>query len=191
MPSPTTHRTAFQSIYPPSAAAVEALGPNMMHSSTFSTSVATPSPSICTEDAEVQEIPGENHKGGRNSCFNGKEGLIILREVCASNALVAVFGTTQKRFQIAARIANENPSMRSPVTWKAVQDHYKPLQELFYKNDNSNQRLYAVKGGPMGELDELLCMIREAREDQDALKNTEKEERKAQDKENEREGAEW
>lgn len=138
---------------------------------------------ILQANVDVQQELVEKQKGGRNSLFKGEEDLITERDDLASKEDVAAFGTTRKRFEIEDVSESGNPTMRTPVPWKAVQDHYKRLQELFDNNEKVIQHLSGVGGGHTGELDELLSLIREARKDQEAQKNSYREELRAQDKE--------
>lgn len=128
-------------------------------------------------------------KAGRHSRFTCDEDLIIVREVAAARAHIAGFGETRRKFENVAANVNENPSMNQKVTWKSVQDRYKRLQADFDKSDKRNQMMSGV-GGEVGELEELLMEMREARDDMDSKKGADRAAQKAADEEKERVGQE-
>lgn len=136
----------------------------------------------------IHHVGTSPSRSGRHSRFTPDEDLIIVREVAASKGHIAAFGSTRKRFAAAAQAVNDNTAMRTSVTWKSVQDRYKRLQEVFDREDNANKVLSGVSGGAMGELDELLMGMREARDDLDAHKKAEHMERRAMDEAKERAG---
>ena len=121
---------------------------------------------------------------GRHSRFTAEEDLALLREVSAANAHVAAFGENGKRYGDAASNFNANPSVFQTVTWKSVRDRYKRLQEQFHKSDNANQRLSGV-GGEVGEIEELLMEMREARDDLAVQKTAKKTAQQETDREKE------
>ena len=98
---------------------------------------------------------------------------MLLREVLAANAHDAALGENGKRYGEAAGNFNANISVVQTVTWKSVRDCYKRLQEHFDKSDNANQRLSGV-GGEIGEMEELLMSMREARDDLSVPKTAKK-----------------
>ena len=98
--------------------------------------------------------------------------LVLLREASAANAHVAAFGENGKRYGEAARNFNAKHLFIQTATRKSVRDRYKRLQERFYKSYKLNQRLSGVDG-EIGEVEELLMAVPEARDDL-AVKRTAK-----------------
>jgi len=84
------------------------------------------------------------------------------------------YGFVRQKFEKVAQRCNDNPSMPEKVNWKGVQDRYKRLQEWFDKDTSINAKLSGVGGGDLGELNELLSQMREAREDMVKQKEAEK-----------------
>jgi len=76
---------------------------------------------------------------------------VIVREVCAGKAHVAPHGTTQERFDEAAKSANATRKVHVKLTWKSIQDRYKRLQSRYDAADRVDQRM----SGAGGELREL------------------------------------
>lgn len=139
---------------------------------------------------EVQEVDTEKAKSGRHSRFTAEEDLLIVREVCAAQAHIASFGETRTRFENAATKANENPLLRARVTWKSIQDRYKRLQETFEKGQDAQQVLSGVGGGAMGEIEELLLGMREAKDDLAGRKRANKKRQAELDEKKDRAGRE-
>ena len=54
--------------------------------------------------------------------------------------------------------------MKEKGTCKSVRDHYGRIQEKFDKRDNCERRMSGI-GGEVGETDELLMEMRQARDD--------------------------
>lgn len=112
-------------------------------------------------------------KRGRYSRFSAVEDLIIAREVVATKAHVASYGTVSKSFEEAPEKANANPGMKEPVTGKCAQDRYKRLRFLFDKSDNRDRNRSGI-GGEIMKMDELLLMMREKRDDLEATRRAQK-----------------
>lgn len=73
--------------------------------------------------------------------------------------------------------------MPEKVSWKNVQDRDKRLQKWFDKADSINEKLSGMGGGELGEVNELLLQMREAREDMLKRKATEKNATKKEEEE--------
>lgn len=101
---------------------------------------------------------------GRRSRFTPDEDITILREVAAAKAHIAPQGQTKERFEIAAVKINQGGRVGEKVGWKTVQDRYKRLQCRFDEQDKKEALMSGV-GGEVGEADELLAVMKEARED--------------------------
>lgn len=69
----------------------------------------------------------------------------------SSNAHIAAFVETLKRYEEADTNVIENPSVTETVTWKTIRDRNKLLQESFDRNLKNNQRLFGI-GGEIFEL---------------------------------------
>ena len=128
-------------------------------------------------------------KAGRQSRFSNEEDLILVREVAASSAHLAAFGETRATFGQAAAKVNENEAMKEKVTWKSVRDRYKKIQEKFDKRDNCERRI-SGSGGEVGEMDELLMEMKQARDDILAQKACEKTAQRERDDEKDQIGRE-
>ena len=120
--------------------------------------------SITTSDDDKIESTSAAVRRGRRPKFTAKEDLIIAREVSASKAHIASFGTKRERFAVAAERANANPAMKTSVSSKSIQDRYVKLQTLFDRGDAAQRKMSGV-GGEVGELEELLGEMQEARDD--------------------------
>ena len=70
--------------------------------------------------------------------------------------------------------------MPDKVAWKTVQDRYKRHQEWFVKEDNINVKLSGVGSGELGEMNELLSRIREARDELLKIKEADRTTKKEQ-----------
>jgi hypothetical protein len=114
--------------------------------------------SVASSDDDNIDTNSAPIRRRRRPKFTAKEDLIIAREVSASKAHIASFGTKGKRFAAAAERANANPEMRTNVTSKSIQDRYVKLQAL-YERDDAAPRTMSVVGGEVGELEELLGTI--------------------------------
>ena len=68
------------------------------------------------------------------------------------------------------------------ASWKSVQDRYRRLQEQFDKDDDADRGRSGVGGG-VTEMEELLSMMREERDDLDAKKTAETKAEKEREKE--------
>jgi hypothetical protein len=84
--------------------------------------------SITTSDDDKIESISAAVRRGRRPKFTAKEDLIIAREVSASKAHIASFGTKRERFAVAAERPNANPAMHINVASKSIQDRYVKLQ---------------------------------------------------------------
>jgi hypothetical protein len=117
-----------------------------------------------TSDEDKIESTSAAVRRGRRPKFTAEEDLIIVREVSASKAHIASFGTKRELFAVAAERANANPAMKTSVSSKSIQDRYVKLQTLFDRGDAAQRKMSGV-GGEVGELEELLCEMQEARDD--------------------------
>ena len=122
--------------------------------------------SITTSDDDKIESNSTAVRRGRRPKFTAKEDLIIAREVSASKVHIASFGTKRERFAVAAERANANPAMHINVTSMSIQDRYVKLQTLHDRGDAAQRKMSGV-GGEVGELEELLGEMQEARDDLD------------------------
>jgi hypothetical protein len=130
-------------------------------------SVSSRSPndrSNTTSDEDKIESTSAAVRRGRRPKFTAEEDLIIVREVSASKAHIASFGTKRELFAVAAERANANPAMKTSVSSKSIQDRYVKLQTLFDRGDAAQRKMSGV-GGEVGELEELLGEMQEARDD--------------------------
>ena len=116
------------------------------------------------------------------------EDLIMVREVAAQRAHVATYGAVRQNFEQVATKVNSNPHMTQKVTWKAVQDRYKRLQDDFDADDARNSGLSGVAGGAMGELYQALSQMREDRESFQTNKDVSRAEKTKKEEEKERLG---
>lgn len=78
-----------------------------------------------------------------------------------------------KRFEAVADKINSNPNIKQKFSAKCAQDRYKRLYILFDVSDKRDQLRSGV-GGEVGEMDELLLMMKEAREEMEAQKGMNK-----------------
>jgi hypothetical protein len=129
--------------------------------------------SVASSDDDNIDTNSAPIRRGRRPKFTAKKDLIIAREVSASKAHIASFGTKRERFAAAAERANANPEMRTNVTSKSIQYKYVKLQAL-YKRDDAAQRKMSGVGGEVGELEELLGTMQEARADLETQKTAER-----------------
>jgi hypothetical protein len=125
--------------------------------------------SVASSDDDNIDTNSAPIRRGRRPKFSAKEDLIIARDVSASKAHIASFGTKRERFAAAADRANSNPDMRTNVTSKSIQDRHVKLQAL-YERDDAAQRKMSGVGDEVGELEELLGSMQEARADLDTQK---------------------
>jgi len=100
---------------------------------------------------------------GRRPKFTASDDLVLLREVSAARAHVAPNGATRERFDIAARRSNATKKLSCTVTWKAVQDRYKRLQQRYNTRDAIDQQMSGI-GGEVGEMEELLSTMKEEKQ---------------------------
>ena len=139
------------------------------------------SPSEIDENCSGASILDPSHslmkqkaKRGRRSKFCEKDDLLILREVAAVKAHIALNGAKMERFnKIAARLSsNKNfcATMKEQgkfklddISGKKVRDRYERLQKDFDENDSKESRMSGV-GGEVGLVEELLSKMREDRE---------------------------
>lgn len=93
-------------------------------------------------------------------------------EIAATEAHIAGFGETLKRFEAAVSLF---PLSNAAVIWEKVKGRPKRLQYYYDANDNDNQRLSGLVVGEMGKSEDLLIGMREARHDviskKDAVNN--------------------
>ena len=128
-------------------------------------------------------------KRGRRSKYTAEEDLIILREVAATKAHIAPYGRTLELFQTAAKKVNGNAKFTVEATAKGIFDRYTRLQKDFDKSERKTCLLSGV-GGEIGEAEELLAMMKEARDDAALQARMEKEALRAQEEAKIRKGEE-
>ena len=85
----------------------------------------------------------------------------------AARAHVASFGDMRKRFEIAAKRANDNEALTATVSCKIVLGRYRRVQEQFKKNDDADRKRTGV-GRKLTQMNEMLSMMRWERDDLDA-----------------------
>lgn len=124
---------------------------------------------------------------GRRPKFSKGHDLIIIRDVAAARAHLALNGATKERFDIAAKRSNATTKLSCTVTWKAVQDKYKRVQQGFDERDAVDQRMSGI-GGEVDEMDELLMGMKEERADFRAHKDAVRKAVEAPEAEKERVG---
>lgn len=147
--------------------------------------VSTPTPSPLPTPDGVHSTPntGKGPRVGRRSKFNNDEDFIIVQEVMASEAHIAPHGETASRFEAATQKCLLNPNFRKQarqVKSKCIQDRYKKLLEDFETRDKDDHNRSGT-GGEIGEMDNLMGEMSQARKDADAAKNRSSEERTAQE----------
>jgi hypothetical protein len=72
--------------------------------------------SVASSDEDNIDTNSAPIRRGRRPKFSAKEHLIIARNVFASKAHIASFGTKREKFAAASERANANPEMRTNVT---------------------------------------------------------------------------
>ena len=148
--------------------------------------VASPlsAPESNTLDATPRSNRFADARTGRRPKFTPDDDLVLVREVAAERAHIAPNGATKERFETASKKANATRRLTCPVTWKSVQDRYKRIQARFDEHDKIDGLMSGV-GGDLGEMQELLSSMKEARQD---LLNSKSASRKAaQEREAEKE----
>ena len=141
-----------------------------------------PSSPIAVEDAGTVKS-----KAGRQSRFSTAQDLVIVPEVTAAGAHLAAFGETRGKLQEAAGKVNENAAVHEKVSWKTVRDCYKHILDQLDKRDICERRMSGI-GGEVGQLDELLMDMQQAREDLLATMTAEKTGQRERDEEKDRIG---
>lgn len=119
-------------------------------------------------------------KPGRKSKFTTTEDLIIAQEVAAAEAHVSPHGETLTRFEKSAEKANLNPNFKHTVTGKNIQDRFKKILDDFAARDARDQNMSGT-GGEVGELDQLLGDMLEAKKDKEATKDGDAKEKSDQE----------
>lgn len=95
---------------------------------------------------------------------------MLLREVLACNAHTAPHGCKAEYFERAANSLNGNRDFSVHVDGKSVRDRYERMQKLYNQKDRKDALLSGV-GGEVTEADELLSVMREAREEHALQRN--------------------
>ena len=142
---------------------------------------------VISDDGDVKRQ--DSARRGRRPKFTPAEDLILVREVAAAKAHISVFGEKGGRYAKAAENANGNTALLSKVTGKSIQDRYIKLQAAFDKGDAKEFKMSGM-GGEVGEIEELLAMMKEARDDLDKQQKAETDAKKERDEEKERLGNE-
>lgn len=125
---------------------------------------------------------------GRRPKFTPDDDLVLVREVAAAKAHVAPNGATKERFETAAKKSNATHRLSCVVTWKSIQDRYKRIQTRFDERDRVESLMSGV-GGDVGEMEELLSSMKEARQDFRNNRNASRKEAEDRELEKERLGA--
>lgn len=133
--------------------------PTALDSSTTSQSLPSP-----------QNSRPAKGKRGRATDLSSEEIVILLREILAAGAHVAPHGAKAEYFETVALAFNGNGDFGVQVEGKSVRDRYERLQKAFNKRDREDAAMSGI-GGKVGEVDELLGQMREAREEQNAQRN--------------------
>eukprot|EP00171_Calliarthron_tuberculosum_P001767 IDg1767t1 len=144
-------------------------------------------PPQCERDEDVG-VQGSAGRMDRRPKFTPADDLVIIREVAAAKAHVAPNGQTKERFHVAAHKANCSKKISCAVTWKSIQDRYKRLQSRFDASERVESAMSGV-GGEVGEMEELLSMMRDARRDVADERSAARQKSKEQEAEKERLGA--
>lgn len=97
--------------------------------------------------------------------FSGEEEIILLREVAACKDHIERTGETSGYFEVATVKLNGMKKMKSRVAWKALQDRYKSLQSRYKDDDRTYRKMRAI-GGEVSEIEEILALMKEDRDDQ-------------------------
>jgi hypothetical protein len=79
--------------------------------------------------------------------------------------------------------------MKTAVTSKSIQDRYVKLQKIYDRGDAAQRKMSGV-GGDVGELDELLAGVQEARDDLQTNRAAERSAAREQEEAKERIGKE-
>lgn len=125
--------------------------------------VPPPSPDTSNSDYISRSTLYET-RTGRRPKFTPEDDLMLVREVAAAKAHLAPNGATKERYETAANKANATRRLTCPVTWKSVQDRYKRIQARFDERERVESLMSGV-GGELGEIEELLSSMKEARQD--------------------------
>ena len=90
-------------------------------------------------------------------------------EVAAAHAHVAPYGYIFTLFATASHFAYSNAYFKCKVNAKSLQDGYPKMQSSFGRRDSEEHGMSGV-GGAVGEMDELLWTMAEARKDLEGRK---------------------
>ncbi|CAN8062189.1 unnamed protein product [Agarophyton chilense] len=120
-------------------------------------------------------------KAGRRAKFSTEEGLVFVREVGAYKAHISPTEDTRERYELATSEANATKRLSTRLTWIALQDRHKRLQELL----DQNYRLSGI-GGEVTEMGTLRELVKDDRVELAAEKSakTEKEEKREREERN-------
>lgn len=132
--------------------------------------------------------PGKDSSPGRRSRFTFEEDLLLIREVAACKAHIARNGETKDMFELAAVKANATKRLHCSISWKSLQDRYKRIQARFDRDDRTEQRMSGI-GGEVSEMDEILAIMKEERDDLNVQRNEKKDKEDKRMKEKERLGS--
>lgn len=105
--------------------------------------------------------------------FTGEEKMILLKEVIASGAHVAAYGTKEKKFEEAVEKINANPRFRVTLKTRAAQEKFNNMIKEFHKRDNKDRRKTG-SSDEMSEEDQLLSSIVDAVDDLQEAEKSEK-----------------
>lgn len=107
--------------------------------------------------------------------FSAEDDLIIIKEVAATHAHLASFGTVQRKFADAAQKTNSNPNFRGCVNARSIQERFRKIMSTF-KKEEARDRARSGTGGELSEADGLLLDMMEAVESVKEVDETKKEE---------------
>lgn len=133
-----------------------------------------PSPNVVPPSDTTSTSAGCHLRRGRKTVFSTDDDTSLLREILSTGAHVARYGCKKNKFLAVAEALNSRKSMPKSMTWKNAQDRYELLQRQFNSMDNKDRALSGV-GGDVTECDEMLSMMREARQESDIACKRERE----------------
>lgn len=125
----------------------------------------------------------------RRPKFNPDQDHVILRELEASKAYIAVYDNKKLLYRKSEDGCNRNLRLSAEqVDYKAVQDRYTFLQKDYDKKNRRESHMSSI-GGEVGEAYELLGIIKDARDTKEAEENLDKAEREEREERKLRSGA--
>lgn len=115
-------------------------------------------------DTLALNVQDQAGKRGRPSKFTAHEDLIILREVADAKDHIAWHGRKMDVFQPTAQAAYTKEDFNADgITAKIIKDRYECLEKQFEERDRREQPVSGIEW-EVREPDELLMMMKEARD---------------------------